>query len=187
MEKIDKYAYICDVKITGLKSKLWENYLSVSKCTIRGNYKANNGRISEADEIVTTVTNIDLKIIKMCYKYKSMSFNNCYIYFKGHLPKELVKTTIELYNNKTKLKNVKGREIEYGNLKAQLNSMYGLCVQRLDKPLVEFTPQGYQKVEYIDGERYVIDDDYDEDARIGRAIESNNDSKGKFTYYGFGC
>lgn len=187
LEKIDKYAYVVDVKLTGLESKLWENYLSTSKCVVRGNCVTNNGRIVKADEVMTTVTNIDLKIIKMCYKYKSISFGDCYIYYKGHLPKEIVKTTIDLYNRKTKLKNVKGQEIEYSNLKSQLNSMYGLCVQRLDKPLVEYNGNDYEAVEYIDGNRYIIDDDYDDEGRIDRSIISNNESKGKFLSYGFGC
>ena len=53
-----------------------------------------------------------------------MTIKNMRIYRRGFLPKELIEAIIKLYKDKTMLKGVIGKEIEYGNAKALLNSVY---------------------------------------------------------------
>lgn len=123
------YFCIFNIRFTGLRSKIiFEHYLSYSKCVIKGDYIADNGRVVEADELSTTITNIDMDIIKECYEWDSISIGTCYVYIKGYLPTPFVKTILELYEKKTTLKGVAGREAEYQSAKENINALYGACV-----------------------------------------------------------
>ena len=120
---------IFNIKFTGLRSKIiYEHYLSQSKCSIKGNYIVDNGRIAEADELCTTITNIDMDIINECYEWDSIAIGTFYKYVKGYLPTPFVKTILELYEKKTTLKGVVGREAEYQSAKENINALYGACV-----------------------------------------------------------
>lgn len=121
-----KYYYsIFDVEFINLEATfLNDNYISASHCFIKENAIKNNGRIFSADRIVMTITNVDFDIIRKTYKYKSIKVKNMRIYKKGFLPKDLIKAVIKLYKDKTELKGVSGKETEYGNAKALLNSVY---------------------------------------------------------------
>ena len=120
---------IFDIRFKGLRSKIiYEHYLSYSKCWINGKYITDNGRIAEAEELSTTITNIDFEIIEKCYEWDSMAIGNCYVYNKGYLPTSFVKTILELYEKKTTLKGVIGREAEYQSAKENINALYGACV-----------------------------------------------------------
>lgn len=51
-----------------------------------------------------------------------------YCYKKDYLPTPFVKSILHLYESKTKLKGVEGKEVEYLNSKEMLNSCYGMSV-----------------------------------------------------------
>ena len=122
---LDKYLSVFDVEFKEIQATFdHENYISASHCFIKENAVRNNGRIYSADRICMTITNIDLDIIRRTYSYKSMKVKNMRIYRKGFLPKELLQAIIKLYKDKTILKGVIGKEAEYGNAKALLNSVY---------------------------------------------------------------
>ena len=87
-----------------------------------------NGRVAEADELCTTITNIDMDIINECYEWDSISIGAFYKYVKGYLPTPFVKTILELYAKKTTLKGVTGREAEYQSAKENINALYFVVV-----------------------------------------------------------
>ena len=118
-----------DVKFTNIQSKLtYETYLSESKCyNVKGGI-SNNGRIYKADELVTTITDIDFKIIQACYNWETIQVSNVYKFYMQYLPKAIIESIVELYQGKTTLKGVEGKEVEYLLSKGMLNSVYGMCV-----------------------------------------------------------
>lgn len=124
------YCCIFDVHFIGLRPRIiYENYLSSSKCVYNpSDTIINNGRIVESDDLFTTITNVDFEIIKQCYEWDKIEWSNFYIYIKGYLPKPYVETILDLYEKKTMLKGVSGRETEYQSAKENINSLYGATV-----------------------------------------------------------
>lgn len=116
-------------KFTGLHSKnTFETYISESKClTLKGGI-INNGRVFQADELTTTITDIDLKVIKACYTWERFQVSTCYKFYMTYLPKAIINSVLTLYEKKTTLKGVEGKEVEYLLNKGMLNSCYGMCV-----------------------------------------------------------
>lgn len=105
-----------------------ENPLSVSKCFKTKNVTASNGRLVNADVVATTITNVDFKIFKKFYDWEKMSINNFYVYHADYLPTPLVKSIVDLYEKKTVLKGIEGKELQYSKNKEMLNSVYGMSV-----------------------------------------------------------
>lgn len=129
-EKYIKY-YCCifDICIVNLRPKIKaDNPLSVSRCKIEGNKTTNNGRIITADKVYTTTTNVDFQILRAFYTWDYFTLGTFYIYVKKLLPKEFILSILKLYEDKTKLKGVDGKEKEYLSSKEMLNSCYGMCV-----------------------------------------------------------
>lgn len=119
------YCCIFDAEFTDIKATFqFENYISSSHCFEREKCIVNNGRVVSANKIKTTLTEIDFDIIRKTYKYKHLRVTNMRIYRRGYLPKNLILAICKLYQDKTKLKGVIGKETEYLNAKALLNSVY---------------------------------------------------------------
>ena len=134
--------YFCclfDVTFTGLESTIYyEHYISESHCFNLLNYRLDNGRIVDAEQLTITITEKDFYIIEKCYKWKSMKIKNFRIYRKDYLPTPFIKSVLELYKNKTELKGIKGKEIEYLYSKELVNSCYGMCVTDICREETEF-------------------------------------------------
>lgn len=105
-----------------------ENYISISRTSKSKNAIVNNGRVIEADEIVMTLTEQDFFIIEKMYTWDNIQIANFKYYKKDYLPKDIIMTILELYKDKTELKGVKDKEIEYLVSKGMINSVYGMCV-----------------------------------------------------------
>ena len=129
-EKIcEKNCCIMKIAFKNIAAKItYDNYLSVSKCVKSKNMVENNGRVFKADFIETNITNVDYDIIKQVYNYDSIAILELYKYRKHYLPKPLIESILTLYEDKTKLKGVKGKEQEYLLKKGMLNSIYGMTV-----------------------------------------------------------
>ena len=122
---INKYCCIFDAEFKKIEASfLPDQYISAAHCFVKEGAVRNNGRIYSADRIITTITNVDYQIIRKTYRYEKMTIKNMRIYRRGFLPKELIEAIIKLYKDKTMLKGVIGKETEYGNAKALLNSVY---------------------------------------------------------------
>lgn len=171
--KSDDYSMMFDVKFYGLHSKLsFETYLSESKCQIKENAVINNGRVFSADVIQTTMTSIDFKIMQQCYTWERVEVANVYKFYMQYLPKAILMAILELYGNKTTLKGVEGKEVEYLLSKGMLNSVYGMCVTDIVR----------NTIAYNDGwnvEKFTPE-------TMKEQIEKYNDSKNRFLYYAWG-
>ena len=85
-------------------------------------------------------------------------------------PKDFVLTILELYKNKTELKNVAGKEVEYMVQKNMINACYGMCVT--DPCKDEIT---YEKNTWITKKN-----------DIKKTLEEYNKSRRRFLYYPWG-
>lgn len=126
---LDNYCCLFDIEIMGLESKtINDNPLSYSKCFVRENAQVNNGRVVRADCVAVTITDVDYRIFDRFYSWDSISIGDFWVYERGYLPTELVSSILYLYQMKTTLKGVKGKEVEYLHGKSMLNAVYGMCV-----------------------------------------------------------
>lgn len=169
-ELCKKYCVVFDVEFTGLQSKInYENYISESKCSNIENSIINNGRVYSADRLVTTLTDVDYNIIKQCYTWGKMGIKNVYRYCRGYLPKDIILSILKLYEDKTTLKGVSDKEVEYLLSKGMLNSVYGMCVTDIVRDEITYS------------------DDWGSDkANIDEQIETYNKSFSRFLYYPWG-
>ena len=123
------FALIFDVRFTNIRSKIsFENYISESKCFELENPIINNGRVYSADTLSTTITDVDFNIIENAYEWDSIQVANVYRFYRGYLPKAIIESVIKLYEDKTVLKDVGGKEAEYVISKGMLNSVYGMSI-----------------------------------------------------------
>lgn len=125
---INDYAYIIKLAMDNVEPITFNHYLSRSKCEELGasnSFTLDNGRIMTASHLVTYVTEYDYEIIKKTYK---ADFTELEVYRakKGYLPKKFIEYILELYGNKTSLKNVEGKEELYAQSKQYINALYGM-------------------------------------------------------------
>lgn len=160
-------------RFKGLKSKLsFETYLSESKCDVLENPIINNGRVFKADTVQTTITDIDFKIMYKCYTWDSIEIANVHKFYMQYLPKSILLAIVELYEKKTTLKDVSGKEVEYLVNKGMLNSVYGMCVTDIVRDNISYKDDW----EY---EKYTIE-------MMNEQIEKYNSSSNRFLYYPWG-
>ena len=111
------------------KPDIPDDYISYSRLYKKGEQiMNNNGRVHKADYVELIVTSVDLAQIVSCYNYSKINIIDGYFYYVDYLPKEIIESILELYEKKTTLKGVKGKETEYLLSKGMLNSCYGMCV-----------------------------------------------------------
>ena len=164
------FALIFDIKFINIRSKIsFENYISESKCFELKDPIINNGRVHSAEVLATTITDVDFNIIENAYEWDSMQVANVYRFYRGYLPKPIIESVIKLYEDKTVLKNVEGKEVEYMVSKGMLNSVYGMCVTDIVR------------------DEIIYEDDWNvELANSKEQIEKYNKSKTRFLYYPWG-
>ena len=126
---IEKYCCMFTVEYWDIKTKEgFQPLLSQSKCMRKENVKNDNGRVFSASYILTALTDVDYRNIKQFYSYSKIKIGVSYFYKKDYLPKEIVQSVLKFYSDKTTLKGVKGKEVEYLLSKGMLNSLYGMSV-----------------------------------------------------------
>lgn len=167
-------ALLLEVAFIGLRltnDKWGFPYLSTAKCVgiIDGYF--DNGRILACSYLETVITDIDLSVILKEYDFNDIIINKCYSSRYGRLPKPLIDLTLEYYQKKTTLKNVKGQEQVYQSYKARLNSIYGMSVTSPIKPTIS----------YHNGEYYI------EDVDIEELLTKNNKKAFQAYQWGIWC
>lgn len=171
---LNVYCCVFDVQFTNLFTRVnYENYISHSKCLKCVNPIINNGRIVCCDLLVTTITNVDYDIIKRCYSWDKIRVANFRIYQKGYLPTQFVKSIIKLYQDKTQLKGVEGKEVEYMQSKEMLNSCYGMSVTDIARENVVYDSDNWGVVKPTD-------------EMLKDELDKYNKSKKRFLFYVWG-
>lgn len=166
------YCIVAEVRYTGLDNTLgYESYISESKCRNIKGAEINNGRIWSADSLEITLTDVDLSIIEKVYKWEKIELKNVMGFRKAYLPKPIIESILNLYQDKTTLKGVQGKEVEYLLSKGMLNSVYGMSVTDIVKDNAIYNDAddwGFEKVD------------------INTEIDKYNGSKNRFLYYAWG-
>lgn len=167
---INLYCCLFDVEFTNLTPKfINENYISLSRCYQHEKAVVNNGRVVSANKIVTTITDVDYTVIEKTYDWDSMTIYNFRVYNRGYLPTNFVKSILKLYSDKTTLKGVEGKEVEYLVSKGMLNSCYGMTVTDIVR------------------DEIIYSDEWDtEKADVENDIEHYNKSRNRFLFYPWG-
>lgn len=126
---LNAYCCLFDCKFSNIRSKVsFENYISISRCIEAEHYVLNNGRVVEADTLTISLTEQDFFIIAEMYDWDYIEVANFKKFYKGYLPKDLVMTILDLYKDKTELKGVEEKIVEYLVSKGMINAVYGMCV-----------------------------------------------------------
>lgn len=168
---INNYACIFVLELWDVVPKLYnEHYIPSSKCFVLEGAVEDNGRVAFAKHLMLTLTELDFLIIDDFYYYKRRAVSNFVISEKGYLPARYIRAILNLYENKTKLKGIIGKEIEYLTSKAMVNASYGNMAM---DPIRD-------SFEYVNNE-YVDTTDTRESA-----IEKYNNSRNRFLAYQWG-
>lgn len=128
----DKYSYIIVFTCRKLSSKRWNTFLSLSKCDEIMKYRLDNGRVTSAEYVKLTMTNIDFEIFKQCYEWEENSLEvlEFYVSLNDYLSPTFVKYILELYKDKTELKDIEEYANKYAISKQFINSLFGMMVTR---------------------------------------------------------
>lgn len=164
------YCCLFDAEFINIDSKvLFDNYISISRCWDVEKPIVNNGRLVSAKRIRITLTEQDYNIIKVFYKSEHFGVSNFRRYKKSYLPTPLVKSILKLYSDKTTLKGVEGKEVEYLQSKEKINACYGMIVTDIVR------------------DSYIYTDEWLPDTPdFNTAIEKYNNSSNRFLFYPWG-
>lgn len=166
------YCCLFDVEFDELESQIFiDSYISSSRCFKLEEPVINNGRVVQAKLLATTITEQDYLIIKKFYKWKKCRISNFRKYKKNYLPTSFVKAILKLYNDKTQLKGVEGKEIEYLRSKGMLNSCYGMAVTDIIRPDNHYDNENGWTTDY---------------PVAGDAIKEYNENRNRFMFYPWG-
>lgn len=144
--------------------------LQVSKCKLILDAICDNGRVIECGYCDIPCNDVIFKLLRKYYVWEDCEIYNLQFARKEYLPRWLTDYIFELYEKKTKLKG--GDLVLYAIAKSMLNSIYGMCVQKILKDdIIE---------DYVTGE-YNIQCKTDEEM-FQRKIKS----RGTFLYYAWG-
>ena len=160
LEDVLNTDYCCMVEFwaRGIHLKSWDEpmpNLQVSKCEYILDPIVDNGRVLKAEFASIYLTEVDLQIIADQYDFDETKIYRCWIAKKDYLPRWLTDYVYKLFCEKTQLKGVD--QIQYNIAKAKLNSIYGMCVQKVCRD--EIT-EVYETGEYIIN-RMLTEDEYE--------------------------
>ena len=144
---INNYACLMNITIIGLENKIDQPcpYIDLAHCLKHSDVINDNGRVVSAKMVNLTCTELDVKCIRMCYEYLCIKVEKMYISKRGLLPVELREYLMELYDGKTKLKGVDGKEYEYAKKKNDVNSSFGMMVTAIDHDEVYYNSDSEKK------------------------------------------
>lgn len=169
---INNYCCIFDVTFYNIESITpYEHMIPASKCYVKEKPLVDNGKIVKAEKISMSLNEVDFKTFRQFYKWDSMGIKNFRRYLKGYLPKNLILAILHLYKNKTELKGVAEKFIEYMSAKSDLNSVYGACVTDICRDEIIYNDKNEWSHEAPEYEKL---------------IKKYNLSRNRFLYYHWG-
>lgn len=169
-----KYCCVFDIEFTNIfATSENENPISVSKCIVHENAVENNGRVVCASRLVMSITEIDYEVLSQFYNWEKARIGDMWCYRKEYLPTEFIRAILGLYEKKTTLKGVKGKEVEYLNSKEMLNSCYGMCVTNPLRDEITYENNDWDTAHLTRLQQLEM-------------LQTYNDSKNRFLFYPWG-
>lgn len=177
IKTFDNKAYIFHLRFTKIHTTSFNTYIQSSKADCV-NARFDNGRVISADKLEIWITEQDYLTIMNNYEWEDMETLEVYSSHKAYLPVPFVAYILELYANKTELKDVEGQEELYMQSKQYINSMFGMCVTAIVQASVDL----------IDGEWIVnkLTKEYVEN-KLEQLASHNPREKRYFLSYSWGC
>ena len=129
MPDFENYRYIFIIRFKGLYSTNDYSLESASKIKGTGIIE-DNGRVYKADTLTACLTDCDYALYKKFYGWENKEVVNIWRAKAGKLPDYVLFPMWGDGLKKAVLKNVEGRETEYGLAKAAFNSYYGLLCKQ---------------------------------------------------------
>lgn len=169
------YCFLAEFEITNLQQRdiyYGAPYLSEDKAIEISNPVIDNGRVLSCDKCTYVFNDIDWLIVKSEYKGQA-TIKNVYTAKYNYLPDSLRELVVTLFHDKTILKNIIGKELDYMKSKELINSLYGMCAQNPVKP----------EILYIDE----IEKSFDVEKNINIKEKLENYNKKAFLLYAWGC
>lgn len=177
IETFSDKAYIFKLRFRRLNSISYNTYIQASKSNGIG-MKYDNGRVRSADELEITITEQDYLTIANNYEWEEMEVLEVYESKKQYLPKAFVEYILELYGNKTRLKDVAGEEELYMQSKQYINSLFGMSVTAIVQADVKLNGDIWETTELT--EEYV-------NKKLDSLRFPNPREKKYFLSYSWGC
>lgn len=115
-----------ELKGLELKPEMPCGTIPEARASIKGRRKSYSGYVVSADHITISICSADFQIIAKCYTWETMRIDDIYTYKADYMPRYIVKSLCDLYEDKAELKGKAGQEYQYSKRKAILNSCYGL-------------------------------------------------------------
>lgn len=170
---------LCDYEAPLSASKCWNDRPEyMSDIYARRGYfgeRISNGRIVRATRVNTTITELDYQTYSDFYQWSGEmeEVRNLVIFERGRLPKQIVNAILDLYEQKTQLKGVKGKELEYMIAKNMLNAIYGMMVTNIVREILKYDTDN---AEFLDPETPDLEGE----------IDKYNRKRGRVLYYPWG-
>ena len=142
-----EFCYIIRIKLYNVKDKYYNHIISQSKCNEIYNGRYDNGRVVSCDYLVITVTDIDLRHIVRFYSFDKYEIIEAYFSHKQYLPKKFYEFILEKYKDKTTLKGIPEKKLQYALAKNRFNSLYGMIVTNSVSPEISFINEEWSKRE----------------------------------------
>ena len=172
---LSSYCCLFQVQFINLKPQTTiENPISSSRCSYLEDYHINNGRVIDAKILETTITELDFDIYRNFYTWDNIKIGKFLVFYRGYLPTSLVKCLVKFYKDKTTLKGVAGKEEEYLQGKAMLNSAYGMAVTDIVRDDLEYHQEMYTNEWQVGSETPVSQ------------LKRYNTNPSRFLYYPWG-
>lgn len=150
-DMVKNFAYLLHIKINNLKSKLYNNFISSSKCINLKGAVYDNGRIIKANSCEMILTDVDFYLYLDTYTF-DYEIIEAYYSVYNYLPLKYVNFILDKYVVKTQYKGVSGKEIEYNLEKQKFNALYGMTVTNNIKDEVVFENSIWSEVELTNDE-----------------------------------
>ena len=176
-DEFEDTAFIFYLSFTGIRSISFNTYIQSSKCT-GYNLKYDNGRVLSADSLDIYVTEQDWITIRNNYEWDDLKVNRVWRSDKDYLPVPFLKYILELYQNKTSLKDVAGQEDLYMQSKQYINSLFGMMVTALIQADVEYD-NGSWTIKELTTENVI--------KKLKRLSDFHDREKRYFLSYSWGC
>ena len=177
ISEFDDMAFIFYLEFINIESISFNTYIQSSKCTGTG-FKYDNGRILSASTLEIYVTEQDYITISNNYTWEHMTVKRIWRCEKDYLPRSFLHYILELYANKTTLKDVAGKEDLYLQSKQYINSLFGMMVTALIQADVEYN-NGEWSIKELTEDNVI--------SKLKKLSDFHDREKRYFLSYSWGC